>query len=96
MKTELIVRDIYDLIHDVKTYGASTHEDRCDADRTFTRVEEGYEYYRDGYETVAEGLVGASQALGRAENRFGLVEEMLLKLIDDIENEALSAKVQSK
>lgn len=96
MEIELILRDIYDLIHDVKTYQANAYEDRRDADRTFTRVEEGYEYYRDGYETVASGLVDASQALDRAKDRFGVVEEMLLKLINDIEREALSHKVQSR
>lgn len=96
MEIELILRDIRDLIHDVKTYEANASEDKKDAIRVFSRVEEGYEYYRDGYETVAEGLVDATDALDRAKDRFGKVEGWLLNLIDNIEREALSHKVQSR
>jgi hypothetical protein len=96
MYTDLIIRDLLDLIHDVKQAGTRAYENKRDADRTFTRVEEGYEYYRDGYETVAEGLVDASQALDKAKDDFGNIEEMLNKIVEDIKMEEVSAKVQSK
>lgn len=96
MEIENILRDIRDLIHDVKTYESNAYHDKKDVDRVFCNVEEGEEGSLESYEVVSEGLVEASQALDRAKDRFGVVEEMLLKLINDIENEALSAKVQSR
>lgn len=96
MEIENIIRDIRDLIHDVRTYEANAYEDRRDADRVFTRVVEGEEGTLVSYDIVADGLIDASQALDRAKDRFGVVEEMLLKLINDFENEALSHKVQSR
>ena len=96
MDTENIIRDIRDLIHEVQSYEANASEDKKDAMRVFNRVEVGYEYYRDGYETVAEGLVNATDALDRAKDRFGTIEEWLLNLIDNIERESLSAKIHSR
>lgn len=96
MEIELIVRDIRDLIHEVQSYEANASEDKKDASRVFYRVEEGREYTEHGYETVAEGLVDATDALDRAKDRFGTIEGWLLKLIDSIEREALSAKVHSR
>lgn len=96
MEIEMIIRDIRDLIHDVKTYASNTYEDRRDADRVFTYVVEGEEGSLVSYDIVADGLVDASQALERANERFGIVEELLHHLIDSIEREALSAKVQAK
>jgi hypothetical protein len=94
--TDLIIRDLLDLIHDVKAAGSRAYENKRDADRTFTRVEEGYEYYRDGYETVAEGLVDASQALDKANDDFLNIEEMLNKIIEDIKMEELSAQARGR
>lgn len=96
MDTENIILDLRDLIHEVQSYEANASEDRKDAIRVFSRVEEGYEYYRDGYETVAEGLVDATDALDRAKDRFGTIEGWLLNLIDNIERESLSAKIHSR
>ena len=96
MDTENIIRDIRDLIHDVQSYEANASEDKKDASRVFYRVEEGREYTEHGYETVAEGLVDATDALDRAKERFGKVEFWLLELIYSIEREALSAKVHSR
>lgn len=96
MEIELIIRDIRDLIHEVQSYEANASEDRKDALRVFNRVEEGREYTEHGYETVAEGLVDATDALDRAKDRFGTIEGWLLHLIDNIEREALSAKVHSR
>ena len=96
MYTDLIIRDLLDLIHDVKAAGSRAYENKRDADRTFTRVREGEEGTLDGYETVAEGLADASHALDKANDDFLSIEQMLLKLIEDIKMEELSAKVQSK
>lgn len=96
MDTENIIRDIRDLIHEVRSYEANTSEDKKDAMRVFNRVEEGREYTEYGYETVAEGLVDATDALDRAKDRFGTIEGWLSGLIDSIEREALSAKVQAR
>jgi hypothetical protein len=96
MYTENIIRDLLDLIHDVKAAGSRAYYNRKDADRTFTRVVEGEEYTQHGYETVAEGLVDASQALDKANDDFLNIEEVLRKIIEDIKMEELSYKVQSK
>lgn len=95
MEIELIIRDIRDLIHEVQSYEANASEDKKDASRVFYRAS-GHEYTEHGYDTVSNGLVDATDALDRAKDRFGTVEEMLLKLIDSIEREALSHKVQSR
>jgi hypothetical protein len=94
--TDLIIRDLLDLIHDVKAAGSRAYENKRDADRTFTRVREGEEGTLDGYETVSEGLEDASQALDKASDDFMSIEQMLLKIIEDIKMEELSYKVQSK
>jgi hypothetical protein len=96
MYTDLIIRDLLDLIHDVKAAGSRAYDNRKDADRTFTRVREGEEGTLDGYETVAEGLEDASQALDKASDDFLNIEKMLKKIIEDIKMEELSYKVQSK
>ena len=96
MHTENIIRDLLDLIHDVKAAGVRAYDNRRDADRVFTLVVEGEEYTKHGYETVADGLVEASQALDKANEDFLIVEQILRKIIDDIEMETLSAKAQGK
>jgi hypothetical protein len=96
MYVENIIRDLNDLIFDVKAAGVRAYENRRDADRTFTRVVEGEEYTQHGYETVADGLVEASQALDKANDDFLDIEQMLRKIIEDIQMETLSAKVQAK
>jgi hypothetical protein len=96
MYTENIIRDLLDLIHDVKAAGSRAYENRRDAAQTLTRAEEDEEYTQRDYETVADGLVDASQALDKAKDDFGNIEEMLNKIIEDIRMEELSAKVQSK
>jgi hypothetical protein len=68
MEIENIIRDIRDLIHDVKTYESNAYHDKADAD----------------------------QALDRAMDRFGDIEAHLLLLIERIEREALSHKIQSR
>lgn len=96
MEIEMIIRDIRDLIHDVRSYEANASEDKKDAMRVFTNVVEGEEGTYKSYETVADGLVDATEALVRAKDRFKLVESALLDLIEGIERESLSAKVHSR
>lgn len=96
MYTENIIRDIKDIIHEAKMASARAYDCRRDADRVFTKVVEGEEYTKHGYETVADGLVEASEALDRANDDMLNIEEMLKTLIDTLEMEALSAKVQAK
>jgi hypothetical protein len=96
VEIENIIRDIRDLIHDVKTYESNAYHDKKDADRVFSNVEEGEEGSLESYEVVSDGLVEASQALDRAMDRFGEIEGHLLLLIERIEREALSHKVQSR
>lgn len=96
MEIELILRDIRDLIYDVQSYEANASEDRKEAIRVFTNVVEGEEGTLKSYGVVAEGLVDATEALDRALDRFGEIEGHLLLLIERIEREALSHKVQSR
>jgi hypothetical protein len=90
MYVENIIRDIEDLIFDVKVAGVRAYGNKRDADRVFTRLD------FDDYQAVSEGLVDASQALDKAKDDFGNIEQMLLKIIEGIQMETLSAKVQGK
>jgi hypothetical protein len=96
MYVENILRDIKDIIHEVKMASAQAHDCRRDADRVFNNVVEGEEGSLKSYEIVSEGLVDTSQALDRANDDLLNIEEMLNTLIYNVEMEALSAKVQSK
>jgi len=96
MYTENILKDIHDLIHDVKQMSARVYSDRREADRTFARVVEGEEGTLESYNTVADGLVDASQALDRVDDDLFTLEDRLRTLISNIEMETLSHKVQSK
>ena len=95
MYTENIICDLLDLIHDVKQAGARAYDNRKDADRSLSNAENG-EFPSDAYYIVSEGLVDASQALDKAKDDFGNIEQMLNKIIEDIQTEELSHKVQSK
>lgn len=96
MYIDNIIRDIRNIIFDAKQAYARAYDNRRDADRVFGYVEEGTEGSLKSYEIVSDGLVDASQALDRASEDFFAIEEALKKLIEDIQMEALSAKVQSK
>lgn len=92
---ENIIRDIRDLIHDVQSYEAKAFEDKKAAVRALSNAENG-DFPSDAYYTVSDGLIDATDALDRAKERFGEIEGHLLILIERIEREALSAKVQSR
>ena len=94
MNIQGIIYDLADLTHDAMMAGGRAKENKRDAERVFTRVE-GDESCED-YKVVADGLVDATQALDRASEDFFMIEEMLAKIIEHIEMEALSAKVQAK
>ena len=95
MEIENIIRDIRDLIHEVQSYEANASEDKKDAARALSNAENG-DFPSDAYHTVSDGLIDATDALDRAKDRFGTIEGWLLKLIDSIERESLSAKIQSR
>lgn len=95
MKTEDIIRDIRDIIYDVKQSAARAYSNRRDADRVLS-VAEGDESTLEAYRTTSNGLVDASQALDQASEDMLNIEGMLNTLIYNIEMEALSHKVQSK
>jgi hypothetical protein len=88
--TENILRDIGDLIFDVKAAGSRSLENSRDADRVFA----GLDF--DDFQAVSEGLVDATQALDKAVEDFENFEERLRNIIEAIKNEELSHKVQSK
>lgn len=96
MYTENIIRDIRDLIHDVKQSASRAYSNRLDAVHVFGHVKEGSEGTLEAYETVSQGLVDASDALNQAKDEMLDIAEMLDTLIYNIEMEALSAKVQAK
>jgi hypothetical protein len=96
MYTENIIRDLKDIIWDTILVANNTKENKKEADRTFVRVVEGEEYTEAGYETVAGGLIDASDALDKAVDAMNELQDRLFNLIEKIEMEALSAKVQSK
>ena len=97
MYTENIIRDLLDLIYDVKAAGSRAYENKRDAERAVSNsVHEEAENTYKAYDTVCEGLIEASHALDKANDDFLDIEQMLLKIIEDIKMEELSAKVQSK
>jgi hypothetical protein len=97
MYTENIIRDLLDLIHDVKAAGSRAYENKRDAERTVSiSVYEEEENTYKAYETTCEGLIEASHALDKAKDDFGNIEEMLLKIIEDIKMEELSAQARGR
>jgi hypothetical protein len=97
MYTKNIIRDLQDIIYDVKAAGCRAYENKRDAERAVSNsVHEEAENTYKAYDTACEGLIEASHALDKAKDDFGNIEEMLLKIIEDIKMEELSAKVQSK
>ena len=95
MGIENILRDIRDLIYEVQSYEANASEDKKDAARALSNAENG-DFPSDAYHTVSDGLIDATDALDRAKDRFGTIEGWLSVLIDNIEREALSAKIQAR
>jgi hypothetical protein len=97
MYVENIIRDLQDIIHDVKQAGCRAYDNRRDAERAVSNsVHEEAENTYKAYDTVCEGLIEASHALDKANDDFLNIEEMLNKIVEDIKMEELSHKVQSK
>ena len=90
MYIENIITDLKDIIWDTILVANNAKEGKKDADRALNYVGE-----RE-YETVAEGLIDASDALDKAADAMNEIQDRLFTLIEKIEMEALSAKVQSK
>lgn len=97
MYTENIIRDLLDLIHDVKAAGCRASQNRKDAERNLSNaVYEEDRNIRNAYDKASDGLADASSDLETASDDFGNIEEMLKKIVEDIKMEELSHKVQSK
>jgi hypothetical protein len=90
MYVENIICDIEDLIFDVKQAGCRAYDNRKDADRVFTQSD------FDVDQAVFDGLICASHALDKASDDFQSIEERLRKIIEGIQMEALSERVQGK
>ena len=89
MYIENIVTDLKDIIWDTILVANNTKGGKRDADRALS-------YVGEHDETVAEGLLDASDALDKAADAMNEIQDRLFVLIEKIEMEALSAKVQSK
>jgi N12 class adenine-specific DNA methylase len=97
MYVENIIRDLNDLIFDVKAAGVRAYENRRDAERSLSNaVYEEDKNIRKAYDKASDSLVDASSALESANDDFLNIEQMLRKIIEDIQMETLSAKVQGK
>ena len=88
--SENIVTDLKDIIWDTILVANNAKEAKKEADRTFKYAGESE------YENVAEGLLDASDALDKAADAMNEIQDRLFTLIEKIEMEALSAKVQSR
>ena len=85
--SEDIIRDLKDIIWDTILVANNAKEGKKEADRILKYGE---------YEIVADGLIDASDALDKAADAMNEIQDRLFTLIEKIEMEALSAKVQSK
>jgi hypothetical protein len=95
MYVENIICDIEDLIFDVKQAGSRAYDNKREADRSLSNAENG-EFPSDAYYIVCEGLVDASNTLDKVKEDFLSIEERLRKIIEGIQMEALSERVQGK
>jgi hypothetical protein len=97
MYTDLIIRDLLDPIHDVKQAGSRASQNRKDAERNLSNaVYEEDRNIHNAYDKASDGLADASSDLETASDDFGNIEEMLLKIIEDIKMEELSAQARGR
>lgn len=85
---EDIIRDLKDIIWDTILVANNAKEGKREADRTLK--------YSEGSESAYDGLLDASDALDKAADAMNEIQDRLFTLIEKIEMEALSAKVQSR
>jgi hypothetical protein len=100
MYTENIIRDLLDIIHDVKQVSSRAYECRHSVERAFVFLGEkdGTESYGlvEDYDILSDSFLEAQDGVVGAANDLDKIEEMLKKIVEDIKMEELSAKVQSK
>ena len=100
MYTDLIIRDLQDIIYDVKTAGANASQSRH-------TIEQAYEFLGDENDTESYGLTEDYSVLAESffEADYGVtkaiidlegLEEKLLKIIEDIKMEELSAQARGR
>lgn len=95
MYVENIIRDLKDLIHDIKGMESSVYHDRIDASRSLKNGDEE-DFWRKSASIYSEGLVDAQNALQNAEESLRSIQYRLDNLIEQIEYEQLSSKAMEK
>lgn len=95
MYIDNIIRDIEDLIYDVKAMEDSVNSDRKDIGRVLSNGDEE-ESWKETAKTFEDGLIDAQNSLQNAEESFYMIHHRLGLLLEQIAYEQLSAKVQEK
>lgn len=95
MYVDNIIRDLKDLIHDAQQMENSVNSDRKEAGRALSNGDE-QDYAKDAAVIYEDGLIDAQNALQLAEEHLQMVQYRLELLIEEIEYEQLSSKVNGK
>lgn len=93
--TDVITRDIKDILYDIKQMSAALYQDKRDIDLTFNMAF-ACEDDAAHIDRLSEGLVDARGAIDLRADQLDDIEKYLVKLMGDIEYAALSHRVQSK
>lgn len=88
-----IIRDIEDLIHDLKSMEGNVKADRVDTTRVLSNGDE-QEIWKNTAKTYENGLLDAQYALQRAEESLRTVQYRLDNMVEDFKYAVLSAMVQ--
>lgn len=95
MYVDNIIRDLKDLIHDIKCMESSVYGDRMDASKSLNNGDEE-DIWKKSASIYSEGLVDAQNALQNAEESLRSIQYRLDNLIEQIEYEQLSSKAMEK
>jgi len=95
MYIENIIRGLQDLIHDVKQMENRVYGDRKEASRALSNGDE-QDYAKEAAVIYEDGLIDAQNALQLAEEHLQMIQYRLELLVEQIEYEQLSSKVQSR
>lgn len=95
MYVENIIRDLKDLIYDIKCMEDRTYDDRVDASKSLKNGDEE-DIWKKSASIYSDGLIYAQDALQNAEESLQSIRYRLYNLIDQIEYEQLSSKAMEK
>lgn len=95
MYIDNIIRDIKDLIHDVKDMEDNVNSDRKDVGRVLANGDEA-ESWKETAKTFEDGLLDAQNFLQNAEESLYMIHHRLGLLLEQIAYEQLSAKIMGK